>query len=239
MGYEVVEEYVETVGPFSDDFEVTRPKFRCRDCSRAIPYEFYTGVGDCYQCYQDELPIGDALEKVTAFGVYITDRDHQLKNAIYDLKDNRQNVSLFGEILEWEVDEQYDFGDPEILVVPPSGSSDSDAGNHMVPVGQNLSERTGIPFEDCIYKTEDYPSQKRLSFEERLENVRGKIGCRHDQLEADKALVIDDIATSCATVAETARVLAQVGVQRTRALVIARDTNTGHLEHAEVLRRVE
>lgn len=240
MAYEIVEENTEIVGPFGDDnFEFRRPKYRCKYCSKTIDKDYYRGRGDCYQCYQGNLPLGDQLSQVWAAGVYITDMDHPLKQTIFDLKDYHKNIALFGEILEWELEERYNPDQIDMIIVPPSGEATSDEENHMIPVGEELGKRTGIPFENLAYKKEDYPSQKKLSFEERIENVRGKIGCRDDNLPAEEILVVDDIATSCATLAETSRALLDSGVENAIALAIARDENTGNLEHAGVLRRDE
>ena len=99
-------------------------------------------------------------------------------------------------------------------------------------LGEIVSENTGIPFRDLMYKLEDYRSQKGLDPEERAENVDGKIGCREDNLDADRVLVIDDVATTCATLSSTAQALKQVGAEAVTGLVIGRNENFSNLKFA-------
>jgi competence protein ComFC len=67
-------------------------------------------------------------------------------------------------------------------------------------------------------------SQKILNFEERRENIKGKISVILDRLpENNTALLIDDIFTTGATMNECARVLKEAGLQRIYSITLALD----------------
>jgi predicted amidophosphoribosyltransferase len=142
----------------------------------------------------------------------------------------------FAEFLSMAFDD-YPLRDRELIVVPPSGTADSSDQNHMVPLATKLEDEVGIPFRDITYKKEDFASQKGLSLEERIDNVIGKIGCEEDSIEADKALVVDDIATSCATISATAEALIESGVDQVAGLAIAKGIDIQGLRHADVLKK--
>lgn len=237
--YEIVEENVEKVWEFQGE-KIWRPIYRCKYCSKPIPEEYAGNPGTCYDWHQDKLPVGENIAKIHSMTFYITDdiEKTEFMNGIYNLKDKMENTEEFAKFLS-QAFEDYPLGDREMLVVPPSGTADSGEENHMVPVAENLSERVGITFNDITFKKEDYPSQKGLSLEERIENVMGKIGCSEDSIDADKALVVDDIATSCATMSATAEALLESGVRQVEGLAIARGADLTGLKHTNILREIE
>lgn len=236
--YEVVEENVKKIGEFQRK-NIWQPKYRCKKCSRAIRESYTRTTQKCRSCNKDELPIGEYLSRVYAMTVYISDVEPDgFIQALFDLKNDFEHVSEFSELLEKGFDD-YPVSDSELIVVPPSGTADSDAENHMIPIGEEVGSKVGVPFRNITYKKKDYPSQKHLGFEERIENVRGKIGCTEESIAANKAVVLDDIATSCATLSATAQALIESGVSEVRALVIARDEDIQSLEFANVLSEKE
>lgn len=236
--YEVVENNVNKVWEFNGR-NVWQPEYRCSKCSRAIQESYTRTSGVCYDCNEGDIPIGDDLEKVYAMSVYISDiKNTEFIQGLYDLKDEQKYTSEFSDLLAKGINE-YTLTDYDLIVVPPSGTADSGEENHMIPLAEELSNEVSIPFENITYKEDGYSSQKQLDHEERIENVSGNIGCTETSLSAEKALVIDDIATSCATLSATAQALTEAGVSTVTGLVIARDENTQGLEHANVLKKVE
>ncbi|WP_152418314.1 ComF family protein [Halorubrum aidingense] len=236
--YEVIEENVEESGEFHGQ-AIWRPKYRCQKCSRAIKKSYTKTSGECYYCNNDLTAVGQYIDEVYAMTTYISDVEkNEFIEAIYDLKDNLEHISEFANILEQGF-EDYPIADAELLVVPPSGTAESSTDNHMIAVAKEVSDRVEIPFRDIIHKREDYASQKELGLEERLDNLQGRIGCTEDSIAADKAIVIDDIATSCATVSATAQALVESGVSDVSGLVIARDEDIQSLEFANILAEVE
>lgn len=236
--YEIIEENVEKIGEFQDR-GIWRPKYRCGNCSKAIQEEYTRTSGECYHCNDGNVAVGEYLNRVYAMTFYISDVEKTgFIKGLFDLKDNFENVDEFSELLEIGFDD-YPIDDSELLVVPPSGTANSEEDNHMNPIGEEVSKKVGIPFQEITYKKEDYASQKQLGIDERIENVRGNIGCTEDSLEADKAIVLDDIATSCATLSATAQALSEAGVSEVLGLVIARDENIQNLEYSNILEEVE
>ncbi|MBU7044940.1 MAG: ComF family protein [Theionarchaea archaeon] len=68
-------------------------------------------------------------------------------------------------------------------------------------------------------------SQMNLKRDERRENVKGAFEVKYpNRFKGRKILLIDDVATTCATIDECARVLKNAGAQEVNALVLARDT---------------
>lgn len=239
ISYEAVDENIEEVGKF-DGHTIPRPKYRCGKCSKAIKEEYVHTSNECYNCNNGLTAVGENVDRVFAISIYISDAEHtDLMEDIFSLKDEFENLSKFSGMLEWGVRNHDALSEFDLIVVPPSGESDSDEGNHMVPLGEALSERVDIPFADIIYKKEDYPSQKTLGLKDRLENLEGKIGCEIENLDANRVLVVDDIATSCATVSETARAVLESGATEAKGLVIARDENLRNLEFANVIKEKE
>ncbi|KAA9410968.1 ComF family protein [Haloarcula hispanica] len=236
--YEIIKENVTKIGEI-DGRNLWRPKYRCQNCSKAIQKQYLRTSGECYHCNEEDVAVGNYISKVFAMTFYASDAEYtEFEEAIFDLKDELEYVSEFTDILEKGFNE-YSLSNSDLIVVPPSGTAESDEQNHMKSIGESVSERVGIPFRDITYKKEDYPSQKGLGTEERLENVKGKIGCTETDIEADNAVVVDDIATSCATLSATAQALVESGVDNVKGLVIARDEDLSNLQYANVLAEVK
>jgi predicted amidophosphoribosyltransferase len=237
--YRNVEENWEDVGGF-DGLTIDRPKYRCQKCSRAIKEEYLKTSGECYDCNNGEIEIGEFIQRVHAVTVYVPDaKNTDLMEGIYDLKDELENVSKFAAMLEWAVKNDNDLESYDLIVVPPSADSSSTEKNHMVPVAEELSAKVDIPFRDIIYSKSDHPSQKSLEFDERKENVQGKIGCREKDLQGERVIILDDIATSCSTLSETAKAVIESGASEAKGLVIARDESLRNLEFAGAIQKVE
>jgi len=234
--YEAIEENFELVGEFAGD-EIYRPKHRCSRCSRAIQ-EGYTQTSEvCYFCNKGKNAVGEHVSQVFAISIYVSDAvNTDLMEEIYEVKDDFKHTDKMSDMLSWGVENHEELADFDLIVTPPSGEADASDENHMIPIGKLVSEKVNIPFRDLTYKKEDYGSQKNLSLEERLENVRGKIGCKEDTIDANRVIVIDDIATTCATISETARAMSESGASEVKGLVIARDEDLQNLEFANVIR---
>jgi len=70
-----------------------------------------------------------------------------------------------------------------------------------------------------IYCNSDYPTQKTLNAEERLENVRGKFSARM-QFDGMHVVLIDDVISTGATAFECAKVLYENGAEKVTILVL-------------------
>jgi len=95
--------------------------------------------------------------------------------------------------------------------------------NQVVILGQKLSRASGIPLaRTCLEKKVNRPPQVGLSRSERAVNVRGSFGvAKANTIKGRRILLIDDVATTGATVTEAARTLMRSGAFHVDVLVLA------------------
>ena len=78
-----------------------------------------------------------------------------------------------------------------------------------------VAKLLGLPMENILRRTRNNRPQARLSFEERIENVRGLFAVRSGiALKGKRIILIDDVMTSGSTVSECADVLRRNGAKR-------------------------
>lgn len=97
--------------------------------------------------------------------------------------------------------------------------------NQAELVALELAEKIGTSCEpELLIRTKDKTSQTELDRGERLENVAGCFACPDPGLvRGGNLLLLDDIATTGATIAECAKVLKRAGASAVWGLVLARD----------------
>ncbi|MDQ7783270.1 MAG: ComF family protein [Desulfomonilaceae bacterium] len=95
--------------------------------------------------------------------------------------------------------------------------------NQVVILGEKLSRASGIPLaRTCLEKTHNRQPQVGLSRRERAVNVRGSFRtARAGMIAGRKILLIDDVATTGATVTEAAKTMMRSGASRVDVLVLA------------------
>jgi len=106
--------------------------------------------------------------------------------------------------------EDYDY----IIPMPSHKKSKRKRGyNQMELIGQRVSRAIGIPIEmRSFIKTRNTRQLAGLSYEERFEEIRNAFDVPDpSELAGKKVLLIDDVFTSGATVAESAKTLARKG----------------------------
>ncbi len=97
--------------------------------------------------------------------------------------------------------------------------------NQSALLARRLGERTGIPVSgDCLIRSRQTPPQARTaSVSERRENVAGVFACRDQRLRGERVLLIDDVATSGATMEACAAALKAAGACSVWGLTLARE----------------
>jgi ComF family protein len=92
-------------------------------------------------------------------------------------------------------------------------------------LAEGLGRLNGLPVvTDCLVRQKNNPPQARtLTVEERRDNVVGVFACRDDRLRDKQVLLIDDVATSGATLDACAAVLKASGAVSVWALTFARE----------------
>ena len=97
--------------------------------------------------------------------------------------------------------------------------------NQSALLARRLGERTGIPVSgDCLERLRRTPPQARTaSVRERRENVAGVFACRDRRLRGERVLLVDDVATSGATMEACAVALKEAGAAFVQGLTLARE----------------
>ncbi|MFH0913919.1 MAG: ComF family protein [Chloroflexota bacterium] len=92
-------------------------------------------------------------------------------------------------------------------------------------LAERLHRATGLPLvEDCLVRERPTPPQARTTaLSERKTNVRGAFRCRDERLKDRRVLLIDDVATSGATLGACATALKAGRASSVWGLVLARE----------------
>lgn len=97
--------------------------------------------------------------------------------------------------------------------------------NQALVLAHELGKRWGVEVADCLRRIRNTKPQFDLSEKERLENVRDAFGLiKHFESKIKNTFVclVDDVATTGATLQECAKVLKSAGVKKVGAVVIAK-----------------
>jgi ComF family protein len=171
----------------------------------------------CRKCRQSP-PHYTALRSWAVF-------DGPVRNALHRLKYKR-DIAL-GEVLSHHLLEvYYPLGWQVDLVVPvPLGvARQAERGyNQSALLAKPLALGCGLPYHpQAIRKTRDTPSQVGLSVDQRWNNVAGSFETLPTYVQGKRVLVVDDVATSGATLNACAQALAAGGALQVYALTLAR-----------------
>ena len=112
-----------------------------------------------------------------------------------------------------------------VTCVPLHPVKQRDRGyNQAALLAKDVSSLIGKSFSSkMIRRIRHTPSQTNLTARQRRDNVLGAFACRvPDNLRLSRALLIDDVMTTGATVNECARVLKEAGVSRVEVVTVAR-----------------
>ncbi len=117
-------------------------------------------------------------------------------------------------------DENFDF----ICSAPPHTRKANNKGTDRLNLlCHTLSSKINIPFEnEMLVKVRETQKQTKLSYVERLTNLKGAISVARPEAVLGKiVLLIDDVCTTRATIMECARALKAAGAKRVCAMTIA------------------
>ena len=97
--------------------------------------------------------------------------------------------------------------------------------NQSSLVADALGKLTGIPLiGNCLVKTrKSSPQARTAGVEERRANVAEAFTCRNDRLAGKQVVLVDDVATSGATLDSCAGVLKEAGAKSVWGLTLARE----------------
>lgn len=97
--------------------------------------------------------------------------------------------------------------------------------NQAELLAKGLSKHFNIPIVDCLQRVKETKTQVGLAKEERAENIKDAFAIKPAFLEQirgfQQVFLIDDVATSGATLREAAKVLKKAGVKSVWGLTLA------------------
>lgn len=148
-----------------------------------------------------------------------------LKELILKFKYKKNFIA--GEILSEffiEVINEYNISADYICYIPMSKRDEKKRGfNQCKVIAQNISEYTNIPISNCIIKNRVTKEQKKLSKEDRIENIKGAFSIKKKNCFKEKNIIlIDDVTTTGATLNECRKILKKHGANKIICLTIAK-----------------
>ena len=201
----------------------------CSACSNAAPRLHppvcqhcgmpWSGSGLCNACRSHPLKL-DGLRSVFYFEGIIRESIHLLK---YD------NLRALAVPLATLMREYLDTAalPGEILVpIPLHRRRLKERGyNQSSLLARELGRQVKLSvWENSLVRLRDTPPQARMtSAEERRRNVAGAFACTDLRLRGKKVILVDDVATTGATVSAAAEALRNVGASSVWALTLARE----------------
>ena len=93
-------------------------------------------------------------------------------------------------------------------------------------MAQSFSDITGVKIVNALKKSAGTKSQKELSRSERIKNLKGALQIENtisNQLFGKSVLLVDDVATTGATLVESAKTLKKYGVKKVYSLALTKD----------------
>jgi len=94
--------------------------------------------------------------------------------------------------------------------------------NQAELLAREIAVVVGGALDETVLQRVDRPAQQTLNAAERLVNLTSAIHARRPVSE-ERVLLVDDVATTGATISACAEALASAGARNVRALVFARD----------------
>ena len=118
--------------------------------------------------------------------------------------------------LDWQID--------LVIPVPLGVARLKERGyNQAALIAKPLALKRGLPYETHgLSRVRETRSQVGLSFDQRLDNVRGAFQANSELVNQRRVLVIDDVATSSATLDACGAALNAVGADEVFGLTLAR-----------------
>jgi len=93
--------------------------------------------------------------------------------------------------------------------------------DHSTRLARALAEEHGLPFADLLSRS-GKAKQVGSSRKQRLAQLKGAFSVQPNAILPDKVLLVDDVATTGATLSECTKVLRRAGVKHVQAVVFAK-----------------
>ncbi len=203
--------------------------FLCQSCQRSLPRidpPFCSRCGKpqargqlCSGCVEWSAVI-DGIRSLFRFEGAVREAVHQLK-----YRNLRALAPLLSGLLS-DYMKTHPIPGEVLVPVPLHRKRLRERGyNQSYLLSKGLGKSNNLPVvADCLVRQKHTPPQARTStVEERRDNVVGVFACRNDRLRDRQVLLIDDVATSGATLDACAAVLKASGAVSVWALTFARE----------------
>jgi ComF family protein len=223
---------------------------RCMSCGRLLAGEKTAITGLCRRCTLELFDLrlrenlccrcGRPLISEEGECLYCRGREYQFESnhsiflyegkvreliGLYKFKSQRGLAGLWAWFFADYLRRKY----PDAVVVPVPGRKSSvrrRGWDQMGLITRILEKKYKISVRYLLVRRGG-ASQKTLSYEGRMNNLRGRIRLRRGFIEAEglltgEILLVDDIFTTGASLSEAARILKEAGAESIRTLTIAR-----------------
>lgn len=116
---------------------------------------------------------------------------------------------------------------PSVFVPVPLHSSKirKRGYNQAKKLAEGLSEKFDIPVMDCVARVKNTKTQVGLTKEERQDNIKDAFAVKKEFIErlknVQQVFLVDDVATSGATLREAGKVLKKAGVEKVWGVTLA------------------
>jgi ComF family protein len=139
-------------------------------------------------------------------------------------RSGRHLAPLMGELLRHEL-ERRPLRAEIVVPVPLAHSRLRQRGfNQAMLLAEQIAAHAGGVVVDDLLVRENRPAQRTLTAARRIVNLQGAFACiRPERVAGRRVLLVDDVATTGATVSACADTLAAAGASRISALAFARD----------------
>lgn len=192
----------------------------CLRCGKPLP----DGGAHCYQCRGSKAKNFKCkiIRSAVVFGPQVRGVIHAFKYA--------ERFYLADYLASW-MDEQWpqyaEFSSVQVLMpVPLHPKKQKKRGyNQSRLLAVALGARRGLPVDETsLIRTRNTPSQTQFGREGRLKNMSGAFSCvRPEAVKGKVILLIDDVATTGATLEGCAEALKAAGAKKVMAYTLARE----------------
>lgn len=209
--------------------------FLCTDCFSKISYN------QVFQCPICIRPSVNGLTHPNCCGSYLIDGaipvvvyKGVVRRIIYQLKYAPYLKALsetIGEIMNEGLIQNESFYQfvkqfkPAVMPIPLYRARQRRRGyNHAEIIANYVVQYFGLVMEDkVLVRIKDTKPQYKLDKQQRIKNIRDAFGIRENQKVPESVIIIDDVATTFATLKEAAKVLKRNGAKQVLGVTFAKE----------------
>lgn len=149
-----------------------------------------------------------------------------LKKLILRLKYHNDFMAgdILAELLEEYIRENIKYNNYAISYIPMSKKSRKKRGfNQCEYISKKVAYNLSIRNVSVLYKCKETKEQKRLLRQERFENIKDAFNIYEEKIKGiENIILIDDVATTGATMIEAYKILKKYGIKQIKLLTLAK-----------------